>query len=1447
MKKRLFGWGSAVVLFVALAPFSAWSLDFVSAPRPSVDFDDVDGPQGMLLVDVTNDARRDLVLVDAFEDQILVLPGDGNGGFTDLFPFDVGGGPYAVAAADLRNLGRNDLIVGNQDDETITVLLQGDRAPGPDFEETRTFTILVEPLGIAVLDMDRDGLKDLAILGDEDVYLLRNTGGGNFEPFSPSLVATRASGGAAIVAGEFNNDNRTDLAVSSEGSDAVSILIASGDAEFEFPTILRAGNLPRGLVANDFNKDGNLDLAVINALDQDFNVTLYRGSSAGSFTLEDTRLTAGTAPHTIATEDFDRDGIPDLLSGDTDDSTMALFLGELSDDEEKPIILSRVDPPLRGLALGENGQTQALAVGDLNGDSRPDIVVLRLDGRLHILLNIEKSEPTPTITGGVTATPSATLVPNVPTPTRTPTATATPIPTAALGVCNLSLPPPAGAPAPLAGSIKPAGIATGDFDGDGLVDVVVSDRGNDRLLLLTELEVLPNEGAALAAQALDGVPLATGACGAGSGLTPPVQVAGLVTEISGIAQPGAVVVRDLDRDGRPDVAVAGSAGVSLILGDGAGGFHAPVLLPTQHRPRALLAEDLNGDLLPDLVAATDSDDFLSVFCGQGGGVFHEARTLSISRRASVVVAGKFDRDGKIDLATGNEDVRDVSVLLQDGTENADGCPGFQASGFARGSLPVAALVPGDFKKDGVLDFVTVRGPSGGNGAAELYAGSSLSSGAPQFELVAQFDVEAGPSAAGAGDFNRDGRLDIVVANRDSDSLSFGFGGAGTTFLLAPPLSVGQAPVALAVDDVDRDGKLDVVTANEGDASTDGTVSLLLSLRAPWTPTPTQTSTPTISGTPTQTASPTPTSTPTATTSPTTTPTPTRTRSLTETPTPTPTVTPTATKIRPFALGPGGCSMRPGAGGGRGWPAIILLLSVLWARGRGTGRRGAWIVQGVLLLAIAPAAVGAQEFPAYHRCDLALGSSLKPAAGATGDFNGDGQPDFALVDASGQARLAILLSNPGSRQAFIEKACSRSLDPVREVNVIEGPVAVDAHEIDDNETVDLAVATKNGVSVLLGRGNGEFDERRLVPTPLPTPAISGPRDVVSADVDRDGTADLVVANNSGRSVAIFSGRNDGTFLTLQVLDVNLPVIKVGVADFNQDGWPDIVALDDQEGTATVFLQDAGGGGSFPTEPSLEVDAKPGAVDMAVAVRDLTRAPASFDFNGDVRPDLAFAQVSRVAVFVNSGAGAPVGFTETASVEAGSPSGLALADLDRDGRLDVVVTDDLSHAAHAYRGDGSGGLTTAASLDTGTAPRDVLLVDVDDDGTPDIVTVNQGGSSLTFFLSNTISTPTPTPTATATATATVTATPTETPTRTPTNTPTNTPTETPTRTPTQTPTPTMTPTRTATGVPPPGFIGLEGPSCAIAPAGSARVAGIVWLVPALAGAARRWRRRRGSQER
>lgn len=324
-------------------------------------------------------------------------------------------------------------------------------------------------------------------------------------------------------------------------------------------------------------------------------------------------------------------------------------------------------------------------------------------------------------------------------------------------------------------------IALADLDGDGDLDLAVTLYGNHRVAVALN----------------DGLGVFT------------------VTALIPVGQgPDRVVAADFDNDGDIDLAASGQLtrgpGVSLLLNHGDGTFAAPVSIQSNGVSEDLIAADLNGDDLPDLVSSSPLANHVAVLINLGGGAFQGPLILEVGDEPAAAAAADFNRDGTIDLAVANQGSDNVSILMQD--DQGTFSPVAQID-VGDGPRAIAAI---DLDGDQDADLVVAN-------AGPLVSGLSdtitilLNDGNGDFTRSADIIVGTDPGAIAFGDLDADGDPDIVVANEGLNSTTstigvvFNLGGGAfsnvTTWL------TGWGPRDVALGDLDGDGDLDAGTAN----------------------------------------------------------------------------------------------------------------------------------------------------------------------------------------------------------------------------------------------------------------------------------------------------------------------------------------------------------------------------------------------------------------------------------------------------------------------------------------------------------------------------------------------------------------------------------------------------------------------------------------------------------
>jgi hypothetical protein len=266
----------------------------VTSPEPAGTF-----TRSVAASDLNSDGKPDLAVANGVSDDVTILLGDGTGNFTaaGTSPEAVGTGPASVAAADFNSDGKPDLAVANQSSANVTILL-GDGTGNFTAAGTSPEAVGTNPVSVAASDFNSDGQPDLAVASDgsTNVSILLGDGTGNFTAAATSPEAA-GTNPISVVASDLNSDGKRDLAVANGGSNNVSILLGDGTGNFTAAGTSpeAAGTTPFSVAASDLNSDGRPDLAVANIGSDD--VTILLGDGTGNFTAAKTSPEASTYNH----------------------------------------------------------------------------------------------------------------------------------------------------------------------------------------------------------------------------------------------------------------------------------------------------------------------------------------------------------------------------------------------------------------------------------------------------------------------------------------------------------------------------------------------------------------------------------------------------------------------------------------------------------------------------------------------------------------------------------------------------------------------------------------------------------------------------------------------------------------------------------------------------------------------------------------------------------------------------------------------------------------------------------------------------------------------------------------------------------------------------------------------------------------------------------------------
>ena len=313
--------------------------------------------------------------------------------------------------------------------------------------------------------------------------------------------------------------------------------------------------------------------------------------------------------------------------------------------------------------------------------------------------------------------------------------------------------------------------------------------------------------------------------------------------------------------------------------------------------------------------------------------------------------------------------------------------------------------------------------------------------------------------------------------------------------------------------------------------------------------------------------------------------------------------------------------------------------------------GLLLIPRSLIILLALAAVACAQFTVAPGSPFTLGT--KPMSVAVGDFNADGNPDLAI--ANGDGTVTVLLGNG---------AGGFTAAPGSPAAAGSGPSSVAVGDFNGDGKPDLAIAdySGNNVTVLLGDGTGRFT---AAPS-SPFPAGSQPNSVAVGDFNGDGKPDLAIANYNSNNVTVLLGNGTGGFTAApgSPFPAGVQPYSVAVGDLNGDGKPDLAIANVASGDVTVLLGSGTGGFTAASGSPFAVGSFPESVVVA-------------DFNADGKLDLAVAGVGlyestgmNVTVLLGDGTGGFKAVQGGPAATGNSPTALATADFNEDGRLGIL---------------------------------------------------------------------------------------------------------------------------------------------------------------------------------
>ena len=711
-----------------------------------------DGAKEIGVGDFNGDGVADLAVANVFSNFVSVLIGVGDGTFNSTNNIATNTGVKAVSVDDLDGDGIADLVIADRNDEIIILNGEGNGnfTPGESFS-SGAFDLNT----LTTADLDNDGNPDVAAVRDSDVAILLNEGNGSLQ--STPRIDVPGTVSLSVANGDFDGDGIPDLVVA-DGN--ISILISNGDDSFAEPVVKAIAEQSTDVAVADLDGDGNLDLVVTSTDEVDrFNpgfgsngrVSVLLGNSDGTFD-DAVAKDIGGEPRSIAIGDVNGDGIVDLAIGDLNRDVVSVLLGNgngtfgnavnynavlpaenredfrnstievkledfdgdgnidiVTGNDNSVVVLSGkgdgtfVDTPF----IPEFNSDNLISVADFDGDGNRDLFGFREirlgngDGTFgnRILPLSDDSYASIATSEDFNGDGFDDLVINRPTIVFY---------AGAIIVNDISVRFSNGDGSfsnetPLIDDLRDSQVGKGDFNGDGITDIAVSNNISNYVrdpgdyygrfeLEKSQLTVLlsNNDGsfsdpintdtrdnnAILVVADLDNdgiddvITSEVVQFGNGDGtFTSPIPLENPFTvTVDGFSYDVIVAPGDFNGDGNIDLVTAAqnfnNENISILLGNGDGTFNNSGEFATGLRPINIAVADYNGDGIEDVAVSNQRDNNVALFVSNGDGTFEDAVKFSVGRRPNAIASGDLDNNGSNDLLVVNPSFPDgISVLL----------------------------------------------------------------------------------------------------------------------------------------------------------------------------------------------------------------------------------------------------------------------------------------------------------------------------------------------------------------------------------------------------------------------------------------------------------------------------------------------------------------------------------------------------------------------------------------------------------------------------------------------------------------------------------------------------------------------------------------------------------------------------------------------------------------
>ena len=712
--------------------------------------------------DFNNDGLFDIVVEDDWNNYIHVLLHSTMGGFGNGISFASDDGSHLrhVAVSDFNKDDQLDIIIDNFGTDSIGILF-GQFNGQFQAQETVNIGSNSHPHSLAIGDFNGDGLQDIAVansgtksitmfLGNRQRIVVHES---DYEPIYDSFPSI-------VVAGNFNDDQRSDIVIAYNDADNVDMLISYDTGILIPQEKYSTGQGPNDIASGDFNNDTYQDIAVVN---QDSNsLRIFLEYINGSFANPITHSTGiNSEPVSLAVGHLNKDFSLDIVTVNYGTGTVDVFLG-----------LGNSSFIRQNRYSADHGVSHVV-VEDLNNDGCTDIVVGNVYGdRLVILLGHSNGSFSKRRVASTGSDMYKLAISDLNNDNY-------------LDLVIINQPP------------NTINIFSGYGNGSFHISTIISTDRDPLDIAVEDFNHDNYQDIAVIARAMDGDNIS------------------FVNSVRYTLQlaPNTVVVGDMNDDSHVDIVITfvNSRDIAILFGYGDGSFRHQIICDSGSLPNSATIGDFNNDGRLDLVITDSTSNHIGALLGYSRFSFVHQMTLhtGYDSQLQAIVVDDFNNDHRMDIVVANSKTNHISVFTDEGNDSFA-----NQTVYSTGTFP-CSLAAGYFNNDTYLDIVVSNRDNDTVSVFFGYGNGSFSNQVMYFT-----GIQSQPISVAVADFNNDSFVDIIVMNRGAHNVGILLGNGKGNFseIMTFSTSFGSFPFSFAMGDFNNDRKVDFVVANEGSDS-----------------------------------------------------------------------------------------------------------------------------------------------------------------------------------------------------------------------------------------------------------------------------------------------------------------------------------------------------------------------------------------------------------------------------------------------------------------------------------------------------------------------------------------------------------------------------------------------------------------------------------------------------